>query len=270
MVNGAVTTGILARTSSGGTTAWYLTDKLGSVRDIVSTSGTVLDHIVYDSFGNIVTETNASNGDRFKFAGMQYDATTGQYYDHARYYSAATGRFVSQDPMGFAAGDANLYRYVDNSPTNGVDPSGHMHPAIAGGVIGAATGFIVGMTMQGINWWNGGVFDPWAVVYSTGIGGLTGFLTGVGVYVQFPNAGTVVLLFKLARTSTLYAVLLANHGYSGCRCRRTYSALSSGCGRFTAHRRYHSVRFAPQPTVQPPSCRPPGPIIKIYLHHGHL
>ena len=83
VVNGAVVDEILARTSSGGTTAWYLTDKLGSVRDIVDTSGNELDHIVYDSFGNIVTETNAANGDRFKFAGMQYDATTGQYYDHA-------------------------------------------------------------------------------------------------------------------------------------------------------------------------------------------
>ena len=28
------------------------------------------------------------------------------------------GRFVSQDPKGFAAGDANLYRYVANDPTN--------------------------------------------------------------------------------------------------------------------------------------------------------
>ena len=41
----------------------------------------MLDTIVYDSFGNIVTETDPANGDRFKFAGMQYDATTGQYYD---------------------------------------------------------------------------------------------------------------------------------------------------------------------------------------------
>ena len=41
MVNGAVVDELLARTSSGGTTAWYLTDKLGSVRDIVSSSGSV-------------------------------------------------------------------------------------------------------------------------------------------------------------------------------------------------------------------------------------
>ena len=59
VVNGAVVDELLARTSSGGTTAWYLTDKLGSVRDIVSSSGTELDHVVYDSFGNIVKSRRA-------------------------------------------------------------------------------------------------------------------------------------------------------------------------------------------------------------------
>jgi uncharacterized protein RhaS with RHS repeats len=49
---------------------------------------------------------------------------TGLYYDHARYYDAAIGRFTSQDPKGFAAGDTNLYRYVGNEPTADVDPSG--------------------------------------------------------------------------------------------------------------------------------------------------
>ena len=129
VVNGAVVDELLARTSSGGTTAWYLTDKLGSVRDIVSTSGTELDHIVYDSFGNIVTETNAANGDRFKFAGMEYDATTGQYYDRARSYDAVIGRFMSQDSEGFTAGDTDLYRYVGNNPADWTDPSGHQEPA---------------------------------------------------------------------------------------------------------------------------------------------
>ena len=94
------------------------------MRDIVDASGNELDHVVYDSFGNIVTETNAANGDRFKFAGMQYDTATGLYYDHARYYAAAIGRFTSQDPKGFAAGDANIYRYVENDPTNLIDPTG--------------------------------------------------------------------------------------------------------------------------------------------------
>ena len=81
MVNGAVVDELLARTGSGGTSAWYLTDKLDSVRDIVSSSGSTLDHVVYDSFGNITSETNATDGDRFKFAGMLYDPTSGNFYE---------------------------------------------------------------------------------------------------------------------------------------------------------------------------------------------
>ena len=94
------------------------------MRDVVSTTGAELDHIVYDSFGNIVTETNATNGDRFKFAGMELDSAIVQYYDRARAYDSLTGRFSSQDPTGFSAGDPKLFRYVLNYPTDSVDPTG--------------------------------------------------------------------------------------------------------------------------------------------------
>lgn len=33
-------------------------------------------------------------------------------------------RFISQDPIGFAGGDTNLYAYIFNSPTNYFDPTG--------------------------------------------------------------------------------------------------------------------------------------------------
>src|SRR5437016_3358727 len=39
-------------------------------------------------------------------------------------YDPTTGRWTSEDPTGFAGGDANLYRYVGNNPTNATDPSG--------------------------------------------------------------------------------------------------------------------------------------------------
>jgi hypothetical protein len=39
-------------------------------------------------------------------------------------YDPTIGRWTSQDPIGFEAGDANLYRYVGNGPTDGTDPSG--------------------------------------------------------------------------------------------------------------------------------------------------
>jgi RHS repeat-associated protein len=115
---------LLARTDSGGTSAWYLTDRLGSVRDIANTSGTVIDHLAYDSFGSVMSETVPANGDRFKFTGREYDVTTGQYDLRARYYNPATGRFLNVDPMGFGASDANLYRYVSNNPITSVDHLG--------------------------------------------------------------------------------------------------------------------------------------------------
>ena len=66
----------------------------------------MIDHIVYDSFGNVTYESSPSNGDRFKFAGMAYDTTTSLYFDMARYYNPATGRFVQQIPKASLQGIA--------------------------------------------------------------------------------------------------------------------------------------------------------------------
>ena len=104
--------------------SWYLADRLGSVRQQVQTDGTILNEINYDSFGNVVTETNPAEGDRFKYTGREYDDLTGLYYYRARWYDARTGKFLSEDPLGFAAGDYNLGRYVGNDPVNSVDPRG--------------------------------------------------------------------------------------------------------------------------------------------------
>jgi RHS repeat-associated protein len=103
---------------------WYLTDKLGSVREDVQTSGSVLDSITYDSYGNILTESSPSSGDRFKFTGREWDSEIGQYYDRARDYAPNIGRFESEDPAGFKGQDSNLYRYVYNQPTDLIDPTG--------------------------------------------------------------------------------------------------------------------------------------------------
>jgi uncharacterized protein RhaS with RHS repeats len=48
----------------------------------------------------------------------------GLQYNHARWYDASIGKWISQDPLGFEAGDSNLYRYVNNRPMDAVDPSG--------------------------------------------------------------------------------------------------------------------------------------------------
>jgi RHS repeat-associated protein len=115
---------LFARVAANGTTAWYLRDNINSVRQVVSPTGTVLNAITYDSFGKVLNETNPADGDRFKYTGREYDAELGIYYYRARYYDPATGRFLGEDPKGFGAGDANLYRYVGNQPTGRIDPMG--------------------------------------------------------------------------------------------------------------------------------------------------
>jgi uncharacterized protein RhaS with RHS repeats len=42
----------------------------------------------------------------------------------ARYYDPKIGRFISQDPIGFEAGDGNFYRYVSNMSLSVRDPFG--------------------------------------------------------------------------------------------------------------------------------------------------
>ena len=109
----------LAYNGSTFTPNWYLTDINGSVRDIVNNSATVQDSIAYDAFGNITAETNSANRGRYGWTGRELDRRDGLQYNRARYYDAKIGRWLSQDPLGFDAGDSNLYRYVNNRPRMG-------------------------------------------------------------------------------------------------------------------------------------------------------
>jgi RHS repeat-associated protein len=103
--------------------AWYLTDRQGSVRDIMNSSSVIVDHSDYDGFGN-ATHTTITVADQFGYAGGLYSYDTKMEQFGARWYDAATGRWVSEDPSGFDGGDLNLGRYCGNNPTNNLDPSG--------------------------------------------------------------------------------------------------------------------------------------------------
>ncbi|MBE9182617.1 hypothetical protein IQ268_29180 [Oculatella sp. LEGE 06141] len=115
---------VLAQENGSGETVWHLTDHLGTVKNLVDGSGAVVNYVKYDSFGKVVSETNGAIGSRYQFTGREFDAETGLYFYRARYYDASVGRFVSEDPIGFAGGDANLFGYAKNQPVNNTDPFG--------------------------------------------------------------------------------------------------------------------------------------------------
>src|SRR5262249_18133436 len=60
----------------------------------------------------------------YTYAGRERDAETELLYERARFYDAASGRWITEDPKGFDAGDSNLYRYVNNKPLILTDPTG--------------------------------------------------------------------------------------------------------------------------------------------------
>jgi RHS repeat-associated protein len=129
---------VFARIDSSGNAAWYLPDRMGSIRDITDATGAVQDHINYDGFGNVTSESNTSFGDRYKWTGREFDSETGLQYNRARYYNPGTGRWINQDPIGFAGGDVNLYRYVWNITPILSDPWGLIGIDGNGNTIGAA------------------------------------------------------------------------------------------------------------------------------------
>jgi RHS repeat-associated protein len=124
----------LTRTDSTGTRA-YLTEALGSTVALTDNSGTVEASYTYEPFGATST-AGTPGGNSFDYTGREDDGTGLKYY-RARYYHPGRGRFLSEDPVGFAAGDANLFAYTFNKPTDFRDPTGNVVPAAAL-VLGAA------------------------------------------------------------------------------------------------------------------------------------
>lgn len=115
---------ILADEDDLGDVLWPLADNQGTVRDLVNSSGVVQNHLTFDAFGKIMTETNATVDHLYAYTGREWDADVELYYYRARWYDPAVGRFIAEDPIGFSGGDANLSRYLANNPANFTDPSG--------------------------------------------------------------------------------------------------------------------------------------------------
>ena len=111
--------------TAGSSTSYYLSDALGSIVGLASTTGTVPTSYTYEPHGK-TTVSGTASANFFGFTGRENDSTgTLSLYNYRiRSYSPALQRFLTEDPIGLAGGDVNLYAYVGNSPTNFIDPLG--------------------------------------------------------------------------------------------------------------------------------------------------
>lgn len=112
---------VFTRSDASGS-SHLVADGLGSTLGLGDSNGVLQTQYTYDPFGS-TTASGSASGSASQFTGRENDGT-GLYFYRARYYSPTLQRFISEDPMGFNAGDPNLYAYVANDPVNNTDPSG--------------------------------------------------------------------------------------------------------------------------------------------------
>ena len=111
----------------------------------------------------------------FGFTGRMFDTATGLQNNLHRWYDAGVGRWLSQDPIGFAAGDANLYRYVGNGVTIWIDPNGLSGVlalgAAGGGTVSVGGGLATGAGGLATGAGAGGLAVTGGLVVAAGAGG---------------------------------------------------------------------------------------------------
>ena len=111
---GAGGVGGLLAVKRGGSVYVPIYDQDGNITDYVSSSGSVVAHYEYESFGNAIIQSGTM-ADLFahRFSTKHYDSETGVYYYGYRFYSPEFMRWINRDPIG-EDGGVNLYGFCAN------------------------------------------------------------------------------------------------------------------------------------------------------------
>lgn len=122
---------------------YYTRDHLGSIREVTDSNGNLIAQFDYDAWGNEVVVSGNMNVD-FGYTGFYFHRRSGLNLSMYRAYNPTLGGWISRDPLasgipfsgpspsqlkprvriGEGLVGPNLYNYVDNDPTDNVDPLG--------------------------------------------------------------------------------------------------------------------------------------------------
>ena len=111
---------------SGTTSEYFLSDALGSVRQMTDQAGAITMSKSYDPYG-AVAQTSGTGQSAYGYTGEQQDSYSGLQYLRARYYAIGTGEFISRDDWGGSTSlpiSFNPYVYAYDNPVDYVDPAG--------------------------------------------------------------------------------------------------------------------------------------------------
>jgi RHS repeat-associated protein len=131
---------------------YYFHDGLGSVRQLLDSTGEVETNYAYDPFGVPVVAGDGSNP--YQFTGEAWDEEVELLYLRARYYQPEVGRFIGRDPMGpdrHQPSASHGWVYVANNPTNVTDPSGTA--PFAGALDASARSLETSWDDRDLTWW---------------------------------------------------------------------------------------------------------------------
>lgn len=110
-----------------GTLSYLLTEHLGSTSIMTNASGAMTSQMKYKAWGE-VRFASGTNPTKYTYTGQYSNVSDfGLMFYNARWYDPLSGRFAQADTI-VPAGVQGLdrYAYVNNSPIQNADPTGHL------------------------------------------------------------------------------------------------------------------------------------------------